>query len=109
MASLYADYIKAREGFETLENSHGFAIYKIMDQNIYLKDIYILPEKRNSGHATDLADAISEIGITQGCTKLLGSVCAFDQNATTNMKVLLAYGFKFLNSTQDMIYFSKEL
>jgi hypothetical protein len=105
----YADYIKEREGFELLQHPHGFAIYKIEGEEIYLKDIYVTPQERGRHVATELADAVSEIGMGAGCIKLLGSVSMKDKNLTRNLQILLAYGFKCNCALGELLLFSKEL
>jgi len=109
MMNLYASYIKERENFETLEHPDGFAIYQIQDKHIYLKDIYVIPAKRNKKSATEMADRVSEIGIAAGCDRMMGSVWPGDLQATRNIQVLLAYGFKLFKATEQLIVFMKEL
>jgi predicted GNAT family acetyltransferase len=107
--SLYADYLKERENFEIIENEMSFASYQIQGESLYIKDIYILPELRGQGMATDLADQIVMIGKEKGCKFIIGTVSPKDPEATRNLKVLLAYGFHLFRSTEDLIYFMRDL
>ena len=107
--SLYKDYIKEREGFECLENDLGFASYKITGEECYIRDIYVVPEKRKSDEATMLATLIEDKAIAQGCKWLTGTVDPRFESRTTSTKVLLAYGFKIHSVSSNSIVFVKEL
>lgn len=107
--SLYADYIKEREGKEIVENSKGFATYSLQGDGYYIEDIFVKPEHRKEGVAAQLADIIAEIAISKGVKKLYGSVCPFTAGSTTSIKVLIAYGFKLHSAQTNMIYLVKDI
>jgi GNAT superfamily N-acetyltransferase len=107
--SLYADYIKEREGKESLEVEQGFATYEIVNEFCYIEDIYIKPEARKTNLATRIADEITQIAKGRGCKQLLGSVLVGANGDTTSLKVLLAYGMKLDSVNGKTIYFSKEI
>jgi ribosomal protein S18 acetylase RimI-like enzyme len=106
--NLWAKYIKEREGYDSLETEHGFATYIISGEDCYIRDIYVDPDFRQTGIASDMADEITKIAKASGCKRLLGSVCPNANGVTTSMKVLLSYGFEFLG-VKDLIYFKKEI
>lgn len=107
--SLYADYIKEREGREIVEDEFGFATYRIARQECYIVDIYVSPEHRRSGHAKKYADKITEIARERGCTYLLGTIVPSTNGSTESMKALLAYGFQIHSCKEDMIFLTKEI
>lgn len=107
--SHYSEYVKEREGFETLEISAGFATYLIQGQECYIRDIYVKPELRKDNVASLMADKISLIAKEKGCRYLLGTVSPVAKGATESLKVLVNYGFKILKSDTQLIYFVKEL
>ena len=109
MPGLFSFYLKERENLEVLECDAGFAIYQIVDDMIYLKDIYVVPSERQTGLAKWMADQIAEIGRDAGCKKMIGSVSPIANNATLGMKAILSYGFSLLKSTESLILFSKEI
>lgn len=109
MASLYAQYVREREGKEIVETDDGFATFYFTNGFCYIEDIFVVPAKRKSGIAAELANQISEIAKKNGIKKLLGSVSPKAKGADASMKVLMAYGFKLLNSDKDLIYFEKEI
>jgi ribosomal protein S18 acetylase RimI-like enzyme len=106
---LYAYYLKEREEFETLEKTNGFAVYKLMGDTVYIRDIYVVPKERKSNLATEMANEIARAAKARGVKKMMGTVCPRDKNATENLKVLLAYGMKLFSSDENLICFMKEL
>lgn len=107
--SLYAQYLKEREDFEIVENEDGFATFKVEGPECYIRDIYVVPHKRQFGIAAKMANTISEIAKNRGCRVLLGSVSPKANHPTASIKVLLSYGFKFLKADDKLILFSKEI
>lgn len=110
MISLYAQYIKEREGFETLEVEHGFATYKQIEPDmVYLRDIFVEDNFRQNGIASDLSKQVALIAKDLGCKKLTGSVCIDAIGVTISMKALLGDGFQYSHASGNMIYFVKDI
>lgn len=107
--SMQAMYAKERENMETIEKDYGFITYKILPEEYRIFDIYVLPEHRKSGLASQMADEVGSIAKQNGCKILTGSVDTRANGATCSVKVLLAYGFKVLRTEGTMIYFVKEI
>lgn len=107
--SLYAAYCAETGVKHILEYEYGFATYHLLGPECYIEDIYVIPEQRKSGGASNLAKQVEDIAKAKGCKALLGSVNTKIKDPTTSMKVLLAYGFKFLRADQNGIWFRKEL
>ena len=108
-SSLYPDYVKEREGLETLESDYGFAMYKIIGNELYCKEIYILPEHRRAGHAFDMGNALCEIGKMKGCQWFIGTVSPQANGAHESMLGLIKYGMKLLRSEFNLVYFIKRI
>lgn len=111
MTSLYAQYIKEREGFETLEVEHGFATYKQVEKDmVYLRDIFVEDTFRQNGLASELSRQVAEIAKGLGCNKLTGSICVSDDiGVTISMKALLGDRFKYSHAHGTMLYFVKDI
>ena len=109
--SFYADYMKEREGIETMETDHGFAMFKINGTECYIIDIYVTPEARRQRVCFDMADAIVLYAKGQGCTHLVGSVAPGTAGATASLKLLLAYGMSVhsIDAPKNLIMFLKEI
>ena len=108
--SLYADYLKEREGRETVEEQDGFATYCYPSAQVcYLVDIYVAPAARRQGLASKLADRVCEIAKAKGATALLGSVQPDLPSAAESMKALLGYGMRPTHIAGNLVYFVKEI
>jgi len=107
--SLYADYIKQREGKEIVETDIGFATYTIVKDGMYIEDIFVSSDHRHSGEAARMADQIADIAREKGLKKLFGSVVPTANHSTTSLKVLIAYGFRLSSSTNNFILLEKDL
>lgn len=101
-------YLKELKGLDVYETEDGFILFKIEDEYLYVRDIYVLPEKRKKGVAAKMADELAAIvKKTHDCTAMLGDVEPSNHNATDSIKVLLAYGMKVLEANDDEIIFFK--
>lgn len=106
---MFPEYLKEREDLETLSDDRGFAAYRVIGEECYIKDIYIKPEARKSGAAGEIADKISVIAKSKGCKWLTGSVSPPAKGSHASLLVLVAYGMKLIRSEKDIIYFGKEI
>lgn len=107
--SLHSQYLKEIINKDVIELAEGFAVYSFSNDSCYIEEIFVLKEHRATGIASHLADKISDIAKQKGCTKLLGSVIPSAKNATTSLRVLLAYGFELNSSTNNFILMEKVL
>jgi GNAT superfamily N-acetyltransferase len=107
--SLYSDYVTETNLKKIIEKDWGFATYHFRGAECYIEDIYVVPEQRKSDCASSLAQEIEQIAKAAGCKYLTGSVNTSIKDPTTSIRVLLAYGFKFLKCDPSIIWFVKEL
>lgn len=108
--SLYANYVRERTEDQIIENDVGFATYRYLNEKqVYIVDIYVLPEHRKLGDASAIADSICKDAKQRGCTELIGSVVPSAKGSTESLKVLLAYGMRLQSSAQDLILFKKDI
>lgn len=107
--SHYGQYIKAREGFDIVENVMGFATYKITGDECYVRDIFVEKDYRQDGVAGRLCDKIKDIAKMNGCKWLVGSVQPSTPGSTESLKVVLAYGFNLASSQNDFIILKMEI
>lgn len=107
--SMYLDYVSEREGFDGVENEHGFATFIIQGKECYLRDMYVRPESRHSGHGQHLLMQVEEAAQEKGCEVLSTSVKPSANGSTRSVKVILEAGFQVAASFQDAIFFKKEL
>lgn len=107
--SLYAAYLKEREDFQLLEQEDGFATYKILGDELYLRDIFVSASRRLNKVASALADEVADIGRRSGCKYMSGTVSTLAKNPTVATSALIRYGFHIVIAQHDTIYFRKDL
>jgi ribosomal protein S18 acetylase RimI-like enzyme len=107
--SHYSSYIKERSGLEVLESEYGFVTYKFRHPDCYIQDIYVVPEKRQSGIAAEMADKVADIAKSKGYKILTGSIDYRANGADISEKVLRGYGMKPYVTEGSLTYFFKEL
>lgn len=110
MISMYSEYLKERTEDDIIETEKGFVVYRYTDATTcYIVDIYVKPEFREQGVASDIADYVMRSAKSKGCTKLIGSVVPSAKGSDTSLRVLQAYGMKLDSCTNNFILFSKEI
>jgi len=107
--SLYREYLKEYTDKEVIETEKGFATYSFTNDSVYIQDIYVSPNFRQSSAASEMADGIALLAKERGIKTMLGSVIPTGNNSTTSLKVLLAYGFRLDSCTNNFILFKKDL
>lgn len=111
---MYANYLRERTEDQIYETDFGFVIYRFLDPStdpntVYIVDIYVKPDFRKSGKASEMADLVVAVAKKRGCTKLVGSVCPTTKGSHTSMLVLQGYGLKLDSCTNNFILFKKEI
>jgi len=108
---LYKDYIKEREEMDILEKEYGFCTYKIINDYIYLADIYIKKDQRRKNLASLFINEVEEIGKLNKCNFILGGFCLDTNNWSTGKALLKNNGFIYFKKQKrtNMIYTVKEL
>lgn len=107
--SLYKDYLEERTDIEILEREDGFATYSISGEECYIRDIFVVKEKRNQHAAASMANEISDIAISRGCKYLTGTVSPTAKGSDVSLKVLMAYGMKLYSAQNNLIIFKKDI
>jgi GNAT superfamily N-acetyltransferase len=110
MQSLYAKYLTERTNDLIIETEQGFATYRFINKTqVYIIDIYVLPEFRKQGYAAKLADLICECAKASGCNELIGSVNLNCKRANESILTLIAYGMKAFSSIDNAVIFRKDI
>lgn len=108
--SNYGKYIAERTGRGIVETEDGFATFEYPSEDVvYIVDLYVVPEKRNSHVAVSFADKIVEEALKAGKHYLLGSVETTANSAETSCKVLEAYGMKIHKVAGTCIFYIKQI
>lgn len=90
--TLYAQYIKERQGLSILENENGFIIYKLTEQECFIQDMFVQKEYRRAGVGKDLLNRLKDIAC--GCDVILANIWLWDPNCNITLAGALACGFR---------------
>lgn len=108
MASLYAQYLNERTDDKIIELDEGFATYRYLNNDqVYIIDLFVLPEFRKKGMASRLADMICAEARTKGCKELIGTVNPSCKGTNASIMTLIAYGMRADSSSNNVIVFRK--
>ena len=107
--SLWADYIKEREGNDVIEEPFGFIEYSIALPFLRIESIFIAKEQRDNGRGSDLANRVTQIAREASATHLWASVWIGALNATESLKAILAYGFQVTALQNDCIILTRDI
>jgi ribosomal protein S18 acetylase RimI-like enzyme len=106
---MYLDYLKEREGKDSIVSPKGFVVYKIKDHACHICELYVVPHHRREKVAWDLADKVVELAKKEGCRVLSACVVPSLNGATESMAAQLAYGFKVTKAVEDCIVLTKDI
>jgi hypothetical protein len=109
MPSLYAKYIREREGKLIIENDKGFITYSLLPNGAYVYDMFIEMEHRMSGEGTKLMNEVVEQAKTANCPHLYGGICPAANGATDAVKFAISYGMRLDSAQPNYIVFKKDI
>lgn len=98
---MMADYIKEKQGCETIFTDEGFVVYMVKDNDIlHINNIYIKPEFRKTKRASALmSKVIDEVCPKTNSTMITASCDHAQLNPETSMQGILGYkhtkGYRF--------------
>lgn len=99
--SLYADYVRERLGWETIEVESGFITYSIRPPNASIEEFFVRPEQRGTPLAKRLADTVVSRARAAGAKFLWTNVVPGTNGADYAITMNLKYGFKMHSTTAD--------
>ena len=106
---LYRQYLLERENTHLLEYDWGFATYRFEDAHVYLRDIYVVPDKRDMGLGVALMNEVAILAREAGLDIMVGSVDENDKNSERMHDVMKHLGFKEHMKVEDLTYYLKEI
>lgn len=108
--SMYKDYIENQlPNRFVYETDKGFLTYNINNKICQLEEIYIKPEFRRQGFASEFYKDIEKIAREAKCIYLIGTIMPRVANAEGSMMCLLKNNFKLDSIDDKLIYLSKEI
>jgi GNAT superfamily N-acetyltransferase len=109
MLSNFGAYILEREGKYIIEDERGFLTYTYLPEYVYIEDVYVRPEYRKQGVASEWADRVCAEAKSKGYSKLLGTIKTKAKTSTESMATLIAYGLRIYSSDTEAIYLTKDI
>lgn len=113
--SMYARYKLELENVYTIETDYGFCNYKVESINeasveIYLQEVYVLPECRGNRKASVFADLSikdAENRFKVPVSTIYTTVAVAGNNVEKSLRAITDYGFKLCAANTELIYFKK--
>lgn len=109
MVSHYAQYMKEREGLDTIENDNGFISYKFIEDGCYIHTVFVQKESRGSLAMVDLCEKVRRVSLEKGCHKVFCTVVPSLPGSTYTIEILIRYGFILDSATNNFICLKKEI
>jgi len=108
--SHYAMYVEEIEiGSFVEEYEWGFFKYQVATDNLYIADLYVIPERRRSGLAVDVANYLQDKARELGLKYITTTVATSTTTVTPNLRKYINYGFKVFKSDERFVYMVKEV
>lgn len=96
--SLWSSYLNECGLIEIIEEDHGFIMFYAEGECLFINDMYVIPEKRQSGYGTSLVERAIAWGRDQGCTYVTTTIHSRSKCASEALKGALAIGFRVATS-----------
>jgi hypothetical protein len=107
--TLYANYINEREGFEVLETTKAFVLYKIKKDECFISHAYTHSEARCQNEMSKLIYDLEDISFKRGCSRISASIDLRDKNASRTLLASLKYGFKVILAENGIMIIEKPI
>lgn len=106
---LFEAYIQEREQGMLLRHAQGFAILRLQKDVVYLQDVYVHPEHRQTGVATQLLLQAIDIAKKSNKKALITSTDVSTANPEQSIQAILSRGFKVLKLEENLIWYVMEI
>jgi GNAT superfamily N-acetyltransferase len=108
--SMYKDYVETQlPNRFVYEDEKGFLTYRILDKTCVLEEIYVVPEWRRKGIATEYYKMMEDIAKENNCNCLRGFVGNGINGSEGSLKCLLKSGFEIHSTTGEVLILIKEI
>lgn len=106
---MFAKYLEETSYKRVFETDKGFFVYQINGKEFYVQEVYVEPEYRKSGIASDFDKEAVKLAKEFECEYIKGSIVPTSKGATDSMKFQLALGYKLAYCDRDIIYLVKNI
>lgn len=109
MTSLYGQYIAERQNMSILEDDISFVTYKKIDDALFIEDMFVVKEKRDSKLGLELLNKMIKIAEDLECNRIITLVDITTNNWEKTFNNLMKNNFKATKGEGSTIYLVKEL
>jgi len=107
--SLYAQYVKEREGADTVETSEGFYSYKLEGEYLFIVDLYVIPSARGRKVGSEFGAQLEGLAREFRKKKILCTASLNANNSQDAIAFIIMNGYSIINYTDTQVYFEKEV
>lgn len=107
--SLYAEYVKERLDWKTIEVEDGFITYSIKPPEAAIEEFYVRPSSRGTPLAKRLADFVVREARTAGAKRLWARIVPGTAGADQVLMMDMKYGFKLHSADGGSILLRMDL
>ena len=106
---MYSEYVKEKEGLETLMTEVGFGAYQVSSvaKIFEIGDFYIKPEFRNGVKSVKFFNELVQKAKELKCNQVVCCVDTNQKNPEMSLHAVLRVGFKIKSINSGIIYFYK--
>jgi hypothetical protein len=107
--SLYAQYLRERQGVESIWNQNGFIAYKCAGDECFIAELFVEPEARRSGACRELVERVMSVARASGRKVLTGNIHIKDPGHDQTLQAAYALGFKVIGAESGILFISKNV
>lgn len=106
---MYFKYAKEVNGYDSIVRDYGFCLYAINEKELFMADIYIEPDYRNTSKFREMCDEIEKVAKDNGCEIVTAREYPASNNCTNAVMNALKVGFKILSCNDKFIVIGKRI
>ena len=107
--TLYAKYLKEREGAFILENETTFLSYKFADKECFIINIHTEKSEQAKGNARKIIEKLAQIASDAACEVITANVYLWDANASQTLAAAIKVGFKVTAANNNVLVITKKV
>lgn len=107
--SHFAQYTLERTDRLVLEDERGFATYVFYPECVYIEDVYVAPEFRRNGVASEFVETIEKLARSRSITKCAVTVAPQAKTCMDSLKAVIALNFKLIKADNSLLYFERNI
>lgn len=107
--SMYAEFIKEREGLDLIETNAGFLTFKIVGGECFIANMFIRPSERGSQLCEELLSNLFDYAMTRKCEVVTGNIHLNDKGCNRTLRAALKNGFNLVKAEHGVLLIAKRM